>query len=43
MEQNEVQETADVTMQHRNKPLEPTKKFSEVPEVTHDRKKEEDS
>jgi len=31
MEQDEVQENADVTMQHRNKPLEPSKKFSEVP------------
>jgi hypothetical protein len=39
MEQDEVQENADVTMQHRNKPLEPSKKFSEVPKVTHDRKK----
>jgi len=39
MEQDEVQKNADITMQHRNKPLEPSKKFSEVPKVTHDRKK----
>jgi hypothetical protein len=39
MEQDEVQETADIAKQHRNKPLEPSKKLSEVPKVTHDRKK----
>jgi hypothetical protein len=39
MEQDGVQETADITMQHRNKPLEPSRKFSEVRKVTHDRKK----
>jgi len=39
MEQDEKQEIADVTMQHRNKPLEHSKTFSEVPKVTNDRKK----
>jgi hypothetical protein len=39
MEQDAVQETADVTMQHRKKPLEPSKKFSKVPKLTHDGKK----
>jgi hypothetical protein len=39
MEQDGVQEIADVIMQHRNKPLEPSRKFSEVRKVTHDRKK----
>jgi len=39
LKQDEVQETADITMQHRNKPLKPSKKFSEVPKVTHDPKK----
>lgn len=42
MEQDEVQENADITMQHRNKPMEPSKKFSEVPKVTHYSKKEND-
>jgi hypothetical protein len=39
MEQDEVQETADVTIQNRNKLLEPSRKVSEVSKVTHDRKK----
>jgi len=39
MEQDGVQETADVTMQHRNKPLEPSREFSEFPKATHDKKK----
>jgi hypothetical protein len=42
MEQHEVQEAADVTMKHRNTPLEPSKMFSEVPKVTHDKKKKDD-
>lgn len=38
MEQVEVQETADVTMQPRNNPLEPRRKFLEVHRVTQERK-----
>jgi hypothetical protein len=38
MEQDEVQETADVKMQHGNNPLKPSRKFLEVHRVTHERK-----
>ena len=38
MEEDEVQETADVKMQHGNNPLEPSRKFLEVHSVTHGRK-----
>jgi len=38
MEQDEVQETADVTIQHRNNPLKPSRKFLEVHRVNHERK-----
>lgn len=39
MEQNEFQDTADVGMQHQNKPLAPSRKdVSEIPKLTHDRR-----
>jgi hypothetical protein len=38
MEQDEIQETADVTMQHGNNPLEPSRKFLEIHRLNHERK-----
>jgi hypothetical protein len=38
MEQNEIQETAAVTMQHGSNPLETSRKFLEVHRITHERK-----
>ena len=37
-EQDEVNETADITMQHGNNPVEPSRNFLEVHRVTHERK-----
>jgi hypothetical protein len=34
MEQDEFQDTADVILQHQNKPLAPRMKYLEVPRVT---------
>jgi hypothetical protein len=38
MEQDEVQETADVTILHGNSPLEPSRKILQVHRLTHERK-----
>lgn len=38
MERDEVKETADVTMQHGNSPVEPSRNFLEVHSLIHERK-----
>jgi hypothetical protein len=38
MEQDELRETTDITMQYGNNPLEPSRKFLEVHRVAHERK-----
>jgi hypothetical protein len=37
MEQDQLQDTSDITMRHQNKPPTPSRKDSEVPTVIHDR------